>query len=509
MSNVEARVARRLSPPGGEPSGLRGGARPGTLAANGIRRRGLFTAGLLAGDIVSATMAIATAVVIVAVAWPASRIGLVGRMQMQMCVLLLLLIGINVSLGLYRSNLRNPLERFRLRATATLLFAFAGMLMWVRDGPSVELAIVPLVGAIALVLGLWIEHLIGARLARSDAYRAPTAILGAGANSRALARLLLSHPACGLRPIGFIDDGACSGDDVDELVPPHGADDTSAALPVLGTLDGWRADSSVDVVMVPDGQVLPRDPAALYRLGARQVLVVNRLGEFPSFGLHVRNAVCFVALELSGQPHDPREGLKRAIDLAFALALLFLAAPIIGLLALTIKLADPGPAFYGQWRIGRYGRPIRILKLRTMYQDAEQRLERVLASDPALREQWQRYFKLPQDPRILPRVGNLLRRTSLDELPQLWNVVRGDMSLVGPRPFPDYHLNAFDPEFQALRATVPPGLTGLWQISSRSNGDLDVQRAQDCFYIQNRSLWLDLYILIATLPAVIGAQGAR
>jgi lipopolysaccharide/colanic/teichoic acid biosynthesis glycosyltransferase len=325
---------------------------------------------------------------------------------------------------------------------------------------------------------------------------------------RALARLLLSHPACGLRPIGFIDNGACSDDNVDEFAPRHDADGTSAALPLLGTLDGWHADGSAEAVIVPDCEALPPDPTALYRLGARQVLVVNRLGELPSFGLQVRNVGCFVALELSGQRREPSERLKRAIDLALALALLLLAAPVIGLLALTIKLADPGPAFYGQWRIGRYGRPIRVLKLRTMYRDAEQRLERVLANDPDLRERWQRYFKLARDPRILPRVGNLMRRSSLDELPQLWNVIRGDMSLVGPRPFPAYHLDAFDPEFRALRATVAPGLTGLWQISSRSNGDLDVQRAQDCFYIQNRSLWLDLYILIATLPAVIDAQGA-
>ena len=100
---------------------------------------------------------------IVAVAWPAGRVGLVGLVQRQMCVLLLLLIGINCSLGLYRSNIKSRMERFRLRATATLLFTFAGMLTWVREGPSVELAIVPLVGAIALVLGSWIEHLIGAR----------------------------------------------------------------------------------------------------------------------------------------------------------------------------------------------------------------------------------------------------------------------------------------------------------------------------------------------------------
>lgn len=506
MSNVEARVARTLSPPGGGPFGLPGGASRGALAAKGIRRRRLFAAGLFAGDILSGIMAIVAAAVIVAVVWQASQIELVGRLQMQMCVLLLLLISINCSLGLYRSNIKSPIERFRLRATATLLFAFAGMLMWVREGPSVELAIVPLVGAIALVLGSWTEHLIGARLARSDVYRAPTAILGTGTSSRALARLLASHPACGLRPVGFIDHGACS--DADES--RDGADDNSATLPVLGTLDGWRADGGVEAVIVPDCQFLPPDPATLYRLGARQVLLVNRqLGEFPTVGLQVRNAICFVALEMSGQPRDPSEGLKRAIDLTLALALLVLAAPIIGLLALAIKLADPGPAFYGQWRIGRYGRPIRILKLRTMYRNAEERLEHVLASDPELRKDWQRYFKLPQDPRILPRVGNLLRRTSLDELPQLWNVIRGDMSLVGPRPFPAYHLDAFDAEFQALRASVPPGLTGLWQISSRSNGDLDVQRAQDCFYIHNRSLWLDLYILIATLPAVLGAQGAK
>jgi Undecaprenyl-phosphate galactose phosphotransferase WbaP len=508
MSNVEARVGRTLSPPGGKPFGLGGGALRG-LAAKGSRRQQRFAANLFAGDIVSATMAVVLAAVIVDPAWSTDQIGLTGRMQTQMCVLLLLLLGINGALGLYQSRIRSPMERFRLRTTAMLLFAFAGTLMWIREGPSIELAIVPLVGAIALVLGLWVEHVIHARLVKSGVFCAPTAILGTGARSRALARLMLSHPACGLGPIGFIDDGACSDDVVDEISPQHSADQASTALPVLGTLDGWRTDSDAEVVVVPDCELLPQNPAALYRLGVRHVLLITRLGEFPTFGLHVRNADCFVALELSGQSSHPREELKRAIDLVGALALLFLAAPMIGLLALAIKLADPGPAFYSQWRVGRYGRPIRILKLRTMYRDAEQRLERLLASDPDLREHWQRYYKLAQDPRILPRVGRLMRRTSLDELPQLWNVIRGDMSLVGPRPFPAYHLDAFDPEFQTLRATVQPGLTGLWQISSRSNGDLDVQRAADCFYIKNRSLWLDLYILIATLPAVLSAQGAE
>jgi lipopolysaccharide/colanic/teichoic acid biosynthesis glycosyltransferase len=401
------------------------------------------------------------------------------------------------------------MDRFRLRATAAMLFTFTGMLMWIRGGLSVELAVVPLVGAIALVLGLWIEHLVGARLAKSGVFRAPAVILGTGASSRALARQLLGHPACGLRPIGFIDDGARSDGRSNQLAPAQSPEDAGVALPVLGTLDGWRADRDAEVVIVPDPELLPQDPAALYRFGARHVLVITSLGEFPTFGLHIRNTDGFVALELSGQPSPPRDVLKRVIDLVVALTLLLSALPMIGLLALAIKLVDPGPVFYGQLRIGRYGRPIRVLKLRTMYQDAEQRLERVLAADPGLREEWQRYFKLAHDPRILPHIGNLMRRSSLDELPQLWNVVRGDMSLVGPRPFPAYHLDAFDPEFRALRASVPPGLTGLWQISSRSDGDLNVQRAADCFYIKNRSLWLDLYILVATLPAVIGAHGAK
>jgi len=507
MSNVEARTARSLPPPSGLPFGASSQARPGAAAG---KRQQRLAASLLAGDIAAGIIAVVTAAMIVVIASPAtSQIGLMGRMQTQMCVLLLLLLGIDGAIGLYRPNIKNPLERFRLRAMAMLLFVFAGTLMWIRQGPSIELAVVPMVGVIALVFGSWIEHVMSAQLRRSVVFCSPAAILGIGASSRSVARMLLSHPACGLRPIGFIDDGACSGDGVDDLLVQQSAAGCDPPLPVLGTLDGWRGGNDAEVLVVPGCEFLPGNPAALYRLGIRQALVVTPLGEFPTFGIHVRNADGFVALELSGRPHHSRPHLKRATDLVVGLLLLLLTAPIIGLLAFAIKLADPGPAFYSQWRVGLHGRPIRVLKLRTMYRDAEQRLEKLLASDPGSRHHWERYFKLDTDPRILPRVGGLMRRTSLDELPQLWNVIRGDMSLVGPRPFPAYHMDAFDPEFRALRVTVPPGLTGLWQISSRSFGDLAVQRAADSFYIKNRSLWLDLYILVATLPAVIGAKGAK
>lgn len=509
MSDVEVRGVQPLPPtPSLSP-------RLGNAAFVGMRRvawpaRGqLLVAVLAAGDIFAGGLAAVSAIGFANIA------GLNIDVQVFLPMSLSLLVGTSWLLGLYRPSSRSSIERFRLRLMVLSLFVLTGILSWARDGSSAEIVLLPAAGMMALVLASWIELVISTWLGYPGS---PTAILGAGPVSRTLAGLLLAQPAWGLKPVGFIAEGPSrdiaeshgQGAQGQDVAPSAGHDGGEiGSLPLLGTMNLGRPIGGFEVLLVPHSQHLPRDPETLYRLGAKQILVVSDLGEFATLGLKTRSFDQFIACELTASSPQPAYLPKRFIDLAVSLPLALLAGPLVGLLAVAIKAVDPGPAFFGQRRIGRYGKPIQVMKLRTMYSDAEQRLEHVLAADAAKRAYWLRYFKLPHDPRILPRIGSFLRRTSLDELPQLWNVIRGDMSLVGPRPFPAYHMEAFDPEFRALRATVPPGITGLWQISSRSDGDLAVQRAQDCFYIRNRSLWLDLYILIATLPAILCGRGAK
>jgi lipopolysaccharide/colanic/teichoic acid biosynthesis glycosyltransferase len=200
--------------------------------------------------------------------------------------------------------------------------------------------------------------------------------------------------------------------------------------------------------------------------------------------------------------------LKRVLDCATALPLFLLAAPFIAACALTIKLISPGTAFFRQEREGRNGCRITVYKLRTMSPSAERLLNEYFESHPEAKAGWLENYKLKKDPRVLPGLGWFLRRYSLDELPQLWNVLRGDMSMVGPRPFPYYHLESFGDSFRTLRSSVPPGLTGLWQVSTRSDGNLHVQQMEDTYYIRNWSLWLDIYILLRTAQSLFAPKGA-
>jgi exopolysaccharide biosynthesis polyprenyl glycosylphosphotransferase len=199
---------------------------------------------------------------------------------------------------------------------------------------------------------------------------------------------------------------------------------------------------------------------------------------------------------------EPQRAFKRFFDVVASALLLVLLAPVIGLIALAIKLESPGPVFFSQERIGQHGRRFRMIKFRSMYADAEQRWREVARRDAEGRL----LHKNSDDPRVT-RVGRKLRRTSMDELPQLFNVLRGEMSLVGPRPEMPYVAAEYEP-WQWQRFRVPPGMTGWWQVNGRSDWPMHLHTDDDLYYIQNYSFWLDLRILLKTVGVVFRGHGA-
>ena len=190
-----------------------------------------------------------------------------------------------------------------------------------------------------------------------------------------------------------------------------------------------------------------------------------------------------------------------------ALLILILIAPVMGAVAFLIWRRDGAPVLFAHYRVGHDGKLFRCMKFRTMYRDAERMLSELLEKDPAARAEWQREQKLSRDPRITP-IGHFLRRTSLDELPQLFNVLRGDMSLVGPRPITVGELTRYG-RVRWHYLSVRPGMTGLWQVSGRNNTSYDERVALDRRYVEERSVWMNLQILVKTVKVVVARDGAR
>lgn len=354
-----------------------------------------------------------------------------------------------------------------------------------------------------LLLVPLMRGLLRALLARTAWWGEPLLILGAARTGEVVARKLLGNPGLGLRPVACLDDDPAKHGQLCGGIPVVGPLSLAPRLAaahrlrsVVVAMPGLRRQRMLQVVEEHAG-AFPK------------VRIIPDLLGVTSLWVSARDLQGVLGLELhqnllSGWSRF----LKRMMDLAVSVPLLVLAGPVILLAGLAVKLNSPGPAFYFQEREGLHGRRIRVWKIRTMVPDAEVVLQEYLARNPAAKREWAQYLKLRDDPRIVPRVGHLFRRFSLDELPQLWNIVKGEMSLVGPRPFPDYHLSRFPAAFRSLRRRVPPGLTGLWQVSARSDGDLAIQEELDTYYIRNWSLWLDIYLLSRTVTAVLFGKGA-
>lgn len=241
----------------------------------------------------------------------------------------------------------------------------------------------------------------------------------------------------------------------------------------------------------------------------RRVLIVPQLNHHaPSLWVTTRDLGGVLGMEIASNLLDPwARLLKLASEVLIVLLFLPLVLPLLALLTLLIFLSDLKNPFFVQSRIGQNGIPFRMFKFRTMRPDAETLLQQRLDHDPAFRAAWNDGCKVKDDPRITP-VGRFLRATSLDELPQFLNVLRGHMALIGPRPLPDYHESELPERIVDLRRRVRPGMTGLWQVSGRSENGNEGFIRWDAYYVRNWSIWLDIVILVRTFFHLLHGKGA-
>ncbi len=321
-------------------------------------------------------------------------------------------------------------------------------------------------------------------------------VVGSGELAAEIIGKLRSHPEWGMRLAGFVlEEGAAAADpdcvilgrvpDLGRILEEHVLDDVVFAVP------RERLHAIEDAVKVCEEQ----------GVGVMIALDVLRFG---NARMSVGDLNGLPMLALTRTPSDELAlAAKRFFDIAVSFTILFLLSPVFAALALAIKLDSRGPVFFRQRRVGLQGRTFDIFKFRSMHLDAEQRLESLRAHN----EMSGPVFKMKNDPRIT-RVGRFIRRTSLDEFPQFWNVLRGEMSVVGPRPPLPSEVRQYK-RWQRRRLSVKPGITCIWQISGRNNIDFDKWMELDLEYIDQWSLWNDIQICLKTIPAVLGTRGAQ
>ncbi|GAB4531002.1 MAG: sugar transferase [Anaerolineae bacterium] len=323
-------------------------------------------------------------------------------------------------------------------------------------------------------------------------------IVGANEEGQAIATQLQENPRAGVWIAGFADDHLSQGS---QLLP---------GMPVLGSVDSVatlvRQHGIQELIIA--STALSRDQLLelFQTFGADEDITLRMssgLYEIITTGVEVQEIGNVPLLSISKVRLTGGELLlKRILDLVVSSVVLLLSWPLMVTIALAIKFDSPGPVLYRRRVVGVGGKLYDALKFRTMYIDADARLAR----DPDLRRQFEKNYKLKDDPRVT-RVGRFLRRTSLDELPQLWNVLRGQMSLVGPRMITTEERARYG-KWRMNLTTVKPGITGLWQVSGRSDLSYEERVKLDMYYIRNYSLWLDLHLLYRTIPVVFKGHGA-
>jgi undecaprenyl-phosphate galactose phosphotransferase len=328
-------------------------------------------------------------------------------------------------------------------------------------------------------------------------------IIGAGNAGRLVAEGLQREKHMGYDIVGFLDDderklgqtihgkkvfGTVA--DFPRFIKELGIKTAIIAIPSLpperlSILTACVQNNTANTMVIPDLKGIALLNTDLYHLFLEEIFLMN-----------IRNNLKSLANRF----------IKRLFDVTMSIVCMPFLLPLIAITGIAIRLETPGSAIYTQDRVGRNGKVFRCYKFRTMRKDAEDRLKDMLESNETLRNEWKNNWKLKEYPRVT-RIGRLLRKSSLDELPQIFNVIRGEMSLVGPRPYLPREKSEIMESIQVI-GSAKPGITGLWQVSGRSNTNYIHRIKFDTWYVMNWSLWLDIVIIFKTIKVVLRAEGA-
>jgi len=469
---------------------------------------------------------------------------LTGTQRFGVAAIVPMCVAVFASVQLYAATPQSPPEELRRTTLGTLLVYMGSWAIAVlaRSGPLSALshgawALGWLASAFLVPIG---RATLRWQCARRPWWGQPVVVIGAGPAGRGVVATLQNRPQLGLRPVAILDDDptkhgtvrATWGDD-DIMVqsvrqgPDSARDDDETpsqrmaleqfaeveGVPVVGGLElapilAQRLNIRTIVIAMPK-----LDSAKLlavierYADGYASVLVIPDLFSVTHFGAPTHNLGGVLGIEVQRQLllKGPRLA-KRLMDIALTTIGGLLILPFIAAVGILIKLDSEGPIFYRQKRLGQDGVRFVAFKFRTMYGDGEERLREVLERDPKLRSEYEEFHKLTVDPRVT-RIGRVLRKFSLDELPQIWSVFVGDMSLVGPRPYLEREIPDMNGH-EAIILRVRPGLTGIWQVTERNASSFEQRVLLDVEYVRSWSPWLDLYVLAKTVPVVVGGTGS-
>ena len=412
-------------------------------------------------------------------------------------------IGLRALVGLYPGYGLAPAEELRRQSYATLatlavttLLAFA-----FQVGDLLSRLLIGIVFVECLLAAPLVRHYVKWGLGKVGLWGKPALIVGAGETGRSLVRTLKEERGLGLRPAGLLEFGLAARIGASEGAPDGGS--------VANALHQARK-QGMDTVIFAVPQPPPEYWGRLLDVARRrfpQVIVMPEVAGVTSAAVRARNLGGCLGLEIKENLLNPWAlRAKRVLDLAATMVGGILVLPVLLVICLLIKMDSSGPVIYKDKRIGKDGKLFSCLKFRTMVTDAEDKLQRMLEDNAGLREEYLKYHKLRDDPRVT-RVGRFLRKTSLDELPQLWNVLRGEMSLVGPRPYlPRESEEIGSAQEEILR--TPPGITGPWQVAGRNHTSFEERVQMDAYYVRDWSVWLDLIILARTVESVVFGRGA-